>query len=329
VVAAKDVLDVHGFSKKSGRRRVIKGYFQYFSTAIWNGSKASRILVWPDHSLRLSSRLLKTKPKDKNPLPDRGCNWLQVILGAAGTWLVTLAPAQGGWMLETSERIESASSLITFVRKTVAGEHPVEIHAVFFDAKHCSLRVIDNPDERGGLDAAMRGCNCLAGVNGNYFHPDRTPLGLVISDGMQLHALEHARLLSGILTAKPGRFSLLRVAEFAPGGSITQALQAGPFLIDHGEPVPGLDVTRKAHRTVVLSDGRDKGALLVCHSATLAEMAAILATPGVISEMPVNRAMNLDGGSSTGMWVNAMPQPVYLPEFGSVRNYLALVPREK
>jgi len=252
----------------------------------------------------------------------------KVIFSAIGMWLATLVATQADWAVQSSERIETASPLITLIRKTVAaGDRTVEIHAVFFDVKHCALRVIDNPDETGTLDAAMSGYHCLAGVNGNYFHPDRTPLGLVISDGRQLHAVERARLLSGVLTAKPGHFSLLRFAEFAPDASITQALQAGPFLVDHGEPVAGLEATRGAERTVVLSDGREKGALVVCRSSvTLAEMAAILATPGNISELRVNRAMNLDGGSSTGLWVDTAPKPLYLPEFGSVRNYLAIVP---
>lgn len=253
----------------------------------------------------------------------------RVVAGGLGVWLSAMVHAHADWTLQNSERLETASPLVTLVRKTVTGDRPVQMHAVFFDTKHCALRVIDHPDTSGDLDTAMRASNCLAGVNGNYFHPDRTPLGLVISGGKQVHGLERARLLSGILTAKQGHFSLLRFAEYAPDASIAEALQAGPFLVDHGEAVPGLQATRRAERTVILSDGKGKGALLVCRAVTLAEMAEILATRGVITEMTVSRALNLDGGSSTGMWVNATPKPLYLPELGSVRNYLALVPREK
>ena len=253
----------------------------------------------------------------------------KVIVGAVGIWFSSLAFVHADWTLQSSTRIETASPAITLVRKTVTGDRDVEIHVVFFDIRKCDLRVIDHPGMSGDLEGAMLENKCLAGVNGNYFHPDRTSLGLVISDGSEVHALERAKLLSGILTTGPGHFSLLRVAEFTPGKSITQALQAGPFFIDKGAAVSGLEASRRAERTVVLSDGKYLGALLICRSATLAETAAILATPGIIGEMHITRALNLDGGSSTGMWVDALPKPLYLPELSSVRNYLALVPHAR
>ena len=202
------------------------------------------------------------------------------MLGTIALWFAAFASVHAGWTLQSSERMETASSAIKFVRKTITGDRDVEIHTIFFDIRNCDLRVIDHPGEENDLAAAMLANHCLAGVNGNYFHPDRTSLGLGISDGLGIHAIERAKLLSGVLAAKPGHFSLLRFAEFKPEKSITCALQAGPFLIDKGEVVPGLEATRIAKRTVVLSDGKTLGALLVCHSATLAEMAAILATPG-------------------------------------------------
>lgn len=254
----------------------------------------------------------------------------RAALWAFGIWLALFPRARAEWILQESEPLETShGSLVRFVRKTVAGDRVVEMHLVFFDTSGCDLRVIDHPGEQGDLDSAMRENHCIAGVNGSYFHPDRTPLGLVIADGREVHPLERAKLLSGILTAKPGHFSLVRYAEFAPDRAITQALQSGPFLVDRGEAVPGLEPKRRAERTVVLSDGKGKGALLVCRAVSLAEMAAIISTPGVISEMHVHRALNLDGGSSTGLWVATGAMPFYRPELSSVRTYLALLPRSK
>jgi uncharacterized protein YigE (DUF2233 family) len=269
---------------------------------------------------------LKTHFSGKN---GRGRHRWKIIAGAAGVWLWTLVCGQAQWTLEFSEKLETASPLITLARKTVAGGRRVEIHAVFFNVKQCALRVVDDAEDAATLETAMRAHGCLAGVNGNYFHPDRTPLGLVISDGRQVHALERAKLLSGILVVKAGHFSLLRTAEFTPDAAVTEALQAGPFLVDKGVPVPGLEATRRAERTVVLADGKGNGALVVCDEVTLAEMAAILTTPGIFPELHVERALNLDGGSSTGMWVDALPKPLYLEEIKEVRNYLGVMAREK
>lgn len=254
---------------------------------------------------------------------------LTKVAGAIALWLLALAPLRAGWTLQSSERLATGSPAITLVRKTVANSGTAEIHAVFFNVKHCAVRVLDHPGAAGDLGSAMRANGCLAGVNGNYFRSGRASVGLVISDGRTLHPLERAKLLSGVLTASPSRFSLLRFAEFAPDAPVAQALQAGPFLVDRGEAVHGLEAARAAARTVVLADGKGAGALLVCKSVTLAEMAAILSTPGIISEMRVSRALNLDGGSSSGLWVDAAPHPFYLPENKNVRNYLALMLREK
>lgn len=251
---------------------------------------------------------------------------LEDLLGAAAVWLWTMAAGQAQWTPESSGKLGTASPLITFARKTAsAGGRPVEIHAVFFNVKQCSLRVVDDPEGSATLGSAMRAGGCLAGVNGNYFHPDRTPLGLVIAGGRQVHALEHAKLLSGILVVKAGHFSLVRTAEFAPDAAITQALQAGPFLVDGGIAERGLEPTRRAERTIVATDGKGNGALIVCGSVTLAEMGAILTTPGIFPEMRIDRALNLDGGSSTGMWVDAKPAPFYMQELKEVRNYLGIV----
>jgi hypothetical protein len=253
----------------------------------------------------------------------------KVRVAAIVLWLSSIAFVRAEWTLQSSTRMETASPAITLVRKAVTGDRDVEIHVVFFDIRKCDLRVIDHPDEAGDLEDAMLANKCLAGVNGNYFRPDRTSLGLVISDGVGVHSLERAKLLSGVLIARPGHLSLVRFAEYTPEKSITQALQAGPFFIDKGAAVPGLEATRVADRTVILSDGKNLGALLVCRSVTLAETAAILATPGIITEMHITRAINLDGGSSTGLWVDATPNPLYISELKSVRNYLALVPHAR
>ncbi len=252
----------------------------------------------------------------------------RIGLGAAGVWLWTLAAGQAQWTLESSEKLEPASPLVSLSRKTAAGGgRRVELRTVFFNVKQCSLRVIDDAPGTATLETAMRAHGCLAGVNGGYFHPDRTPLGLVISDGRQLHALERAKLLAGIVAVSEGRFEILRAAEFAPDTAITQALQAGPFLVDGGAAVRGLEATRRAERTVVATDGKGNGALMVCGPVTLAEMAAILAAPGILPEMRIVRALNLDGGSSSGMWVDAKPNPLYVREIKEVRNYLGVVAR--
>ena len=217
---------------------------------------------------------------------------------------------------------------VAHIQKTVANDREVKLDVVLLDPKKHTLRVIDNAGGRDDLASAMRENGCLAGVNGGYFHPDRTPLGLVISDGQTLHGFERARLLSGVLVVTRERIALLRAGEYKPGRHIRQALQAGPFLVDRGKAVRGLNATARADRTVVLADSSGRCALLLCRSVTLAELGEILSNPRIVTELKVSRAMNLDGGSSSGLWVADEPGPFYRAELKTVRNYLAVVPRK-
>jgi len=228
------------------------------------------------------------------------------------------------WLLGRASHAETRhGNGVVYLEKTIPNGST--LHLVLLDPKQCTLRVIDNPRGTQTLGAAMEGNGCLAGTNGAYFHPDFTPVGLEISHGRQIHPLEHGKLISGLVVVNRGKVALLRVAEFKASPSIQEALQCGPFLIDHGQPVPGLNATKKAYRTVVLSDGKGGCGLLMAESVTLAEMAEILATPGTIPEMKIIRALNLDGGSSSAIWVSQ--PPVYLREFKRVRNFLGVIPR--
>ncbi len=240
--------------------------------------------------------------------------------------LLCCASARAAWTLESSHDAGGARSLVTHIEKVARGNRPVPLHLVLFDTKKCGVEVIDHPFVDGGdLSSAMRANHCLAGVNGNYFQPDRTPLGLVISNGQVIHPVQKARLLSGVLAATPNSLALLRTEEYRPGARITQALQAGPFLVDRGKAVAGLNSQRQAVRTVVLSNGRDLCALVVTGPATLAETAEMLATPDLFGEIKIARALNLDGGASSGLWISDEPKPYYIPEISAVRNYLGVV----
>lgn len=200
------------------------------------------------------------------------------------------------------------------------------VHHVRFHPKTHTFAVMDNPTGDFSLATAAQKRGAAAAVNGGYFHPDRTPLGLVVRQGVKLHDFERAKLLSGLVVVTRRGISLPRAASFKPGGDIREALQAGPFLVEDGAPVAGLNATRVAARTVVVADAGGHFGFVVCRSATLAETARILATAAYFPGGRITRALNLDGGSSTGLWVRS-ESPFYLREFKDVRNYLAIVPR--
>lgn len=263
--------------------------------------------------------------------------WLCLVSGLGGN----AASARAEWQLGAPEALPAvAGGPVTHVRRPAADAatgRSAEVRLAVFDAKRAAFRVLDQPtNDRRSLGEVLRGPageRVLAAVNGGYFHPDYRPLGLLAVDGQTVHGLERAALLSGLLldngTNAP---ALLRREQYKPGKTPPrQALQAGPFLVDNGLPVAGLNATRPARRTAVLTDGRGRWALAVVTTRlTLAETGALLARPGLLGEgVSVKRALNLDGGSSTALWVRTgTGEPSYeVREWGTVRNFLGVVAR--
>jgi uncharacterized protein YigE (DUF2233 family) len=194
-----------------------------------------------------------------------------------------------------------------------------------FSTKAATLRVIDNPTGEDNLAAVMQREHCLAGVNGGYFDPENKPVGLLISDGNVIAPLRKARLLSGVMIVSNSRVQLLRFAEYSSRRNAIAALQCGPFLVDRGQPIAGLDDTRSARRAFIVTGGSDRAAIGFCSDVTLAELGKILATPGVAPDLKVQRALNLDGGSSSAFWFAGEHSPFSISEQKAVRDFVAVV----
>jgi hypothetical protein len=60
---------------------------------------------------------------------------------------------------------------------------------------------------------------------------------------------------------------------------------------------------------------------------TLAQLAKILATAGITPDLKVQRALNLDGGSSSAFWFAGEREPFSISEQKTVRNFLGVAPK--
>jgi uncharacterized protein YigE (DUF2233 family) len=242
--------------------------------------------------------------------------------------LFLVESARADWAVATSQTERRGAGGVEH-RQIVLAESESDERATLdlalFSTKLAALQVIDNPSGEDNLAAVMRRENCLAGVNGGYFDPENKPVGLLISGGKMIAPFRKARLLSGVLVASTGRVQLLRTAEYSPKRKADEALQCGPFLVDRGQPVPGLDDTRAARRTFVFTSGPDRAAVGSCTLVTLAQLAKILATTGSAPDLKVQRALNLDGGSSSAFWFAGERAPFSISEQKTVRNFLGVV----
>jgi len=245
-------------------------------------------------------------------------------------WLLLAATARGEWRVLSAERRASGQGGVEHVETRVedaVGGGLATLHFAVFSPKMATLRVIDDPAAQSALADAMQREKAVAGVNGGYFAPDYAVVGLLISDGRVVAPLRKARLLSGVVSAGQGRVQIQRAAEFAIKAKPTAARQCGPFLVERGAPVPGLNSTKAARRTFVGIGGADRAAIGYSSHVTLAQLGAILATPGIVPDLKFQRALNLDGGSSSGFWFAGEDGPFSIRERKTVRDFIAVVPR--
>lgn len=248
---------------------------------------------------------------------------------AALLLLAVAATAHAEWTIRSSD-LESGRAGIVHrhvVLENANGNKSAVVELAIFSAKSCALRVIDNSSGETLSDTMPRE-KCVVGVNGGFFKPDFTPVGLLISDGKLIAPLQPARLMTGILSASTHEVRIQRLREFSRQEKTNAAVQSGPFLVDHHEPVSGLDDSHVARRTFVATGTNDRAVLGTCSGVSLGELAEILATPRLADDLKIQRALNLDGGSSSAFW--------FAPEKGSafsireqkpVRDFVAVRPK--
>lgn len=249
-------------------------------------------------------------------------------------WAVAWAPA-ADWVVSRQSRGEGKPAL---VRKEVAhpGGGKASLQLAAFSSKDFTLRVVDQGDDPSArryanLREAMEKNGCVAGVNGGFFGVDFKALGGVHENGKMISPVANSSrkgLTSSVIWSGAGGIHIVRRESFKAGPEVRQAIQTGPMLVSCGATVPGLSREKPRPRSFVLTDWKGSWMIGTSSSVSLAELAEILASPGVMTEFRVDRAINLDGGSSTGFYFKQPDGTVlYDSEFAPVRNFLGIVPK--
>ncbi len=265
----------------------------------------------------------------------------RLVLVVAILFLGAAPAACGDWKIEDQSPAQPPESVLISQKKVISrvGETGFfstrRIDLIWFSAADFTFKVVDNQSIESplhpGLAAAMRSAGCVAGCNGGFFHPDSSPSGLMMAGGNAAGKFGEGALLSGVLLSSGNRNPyLLRRSEYSASKyKATDLIQTGPFLVDQGVTVRGLSLENSRRRTFVLHDGGKWFALALSDPFTLAELGEILADPAFSPSRKVFRALNLDGGSSSGLFFDR-GQPgerIEIEPIKTVRNFVGIVPR--
>lgn len=166
----------------------------------------------------------------------------------------------------------------------------------------------------------------VVAINGGYFEPSFRPSGLLRIDGRGLQPLAPEGVLSGIVALDPAGVLRLLPRDASLDGVHT-AIQAGPFLLDPGGAIGVRPRAAAANRSLLASDDHGRLLLLATGALTLHHLATLLHDhPQAFGMERIERALNLDGGPSTGVSL-VLDDPAWsLPERGPVRNVLVVAP---
>lgn len=144
--------------------------------------------------------------------------------------------------------------------------------------------------QRASQATAAINCGFFREADGAYRH-----IGLLMTNGQQVTPLRTN--WGGVLIVRDGEAFAVRQPQrlLAPA---TLGIQGWPMLIESGQVIPRLNNTDPARRTAVGVDDRGRVVwLATAQPITLADFAAQLQQP----LLGLTDAINLDGGSSTGL----------------------------
>lgn len=180
------------------------------------------------------------------------------------------------------------------------------VNMVRLDPAHVQFEVGYAPDQPRPLTTWHGRAEAVVTINGGFFDTHNRSTALIIRSGVASGVSYQG---SGGMFAvdRDGRVSLRYLVEepYDPHEPLLEALQSWPMLIKPGGTLvyTSADDGQRARRSVVAIDREGRVVLLsvASHTFTLRGLADWL----LASDLDLDAALNLDGGSSTGLYADS------------------------
>lgn len=200
------------------------------------------------------------------------------------------------------------------------------VSIVRFDLHSVKLSVAYQPNQPLSMQDWMHKENATALINGGYFDSQDNATALVISNG-QAFGTSYPDFGGMLDVDAQGNVQLRSLSKqpYDSSEGLTQATQCSPMLLIDGQRTQFNSDAKTSPRSVAAIDNQGRLLFIVSPGIafTLDDMATLLAK----SDLGLVNALNLDGGSSTGLYVNAGSQSVERDSY--VNLPLVIVVREK
>ena len=185
------------------------------------------------------------------------------------------------------------------------GNNEDTVTIVRFDLHYVKLSVAYQPSDPLLMSEWMQKEHATAIINGGYFDDQDNATALVVSNGQASGSSYNG--FGGMLSVDDHGNTSLRSLHDQPydpnNEQLQQATQSSPMLLLNGKATQFDANAASSRRSAVAMD--NQGRLLFIASPgmafTLGEFADLLAA----SDLSIDRALNLDGGASTGLYMKA------------------------
>ena len=184
------------------------------------------------------------------------------------------------------------------------GQQSGDLAILRLDPKAYHIRVAYDTAHPGRVSEWAAAVKPVAVINGGYFDAEGKATALVMFDVI-VRGASYEGFGGVVVVNEQGDFELrsLRQQPYDPNEPLRQAMQSAPMLIQPGGTLSELDADEdRSRRTVIAGDRSGRILMIACDWATftLAELATLLQE----SDLDLDAALNLDGGRSTGMFVD-------------------------
>ena len=199
---------------------------------------------------------------------------------------------------------------------------------------HAMLHMHESKEQSDAayLDELNQQHHFIVGINGGFYQSNFMPVGLFIYHGNLINNLTHSSLFKSCVVVNKNNKIILET-ELNECSKASNAMQTGPLLIKDGKINTELENLKNksdllnffdAHkRTLLALTNENNIILLTASSLGLMDVANFLAHfPNALGTSQIKTAINLDGGSSTGMYIQFPDEPFYLHELKHVKTFI-------
>tara|TARA_B100000989_G_scaffold289271_2_gene260891 strand:- start:5487 stop:6242 length:756 start_codon:yes stop_codon:yes gene_type:complete len=201
-----------------------------------------------------------------------------------------------------------------------------KLHAFQFDLNNYRMNMVfASDDQSSGASVKKLGkqSNAVVAINGGFFTPEHTPLGLRVQNGKIKNPLKRTSWW-GVFYVKNNKAHIVPQRDYRNDPKIQFAVQAGPRLVVNRR-IPRLKGGYDERSALCITEDKHIVIAVTEHAPiTTTHLAKILQRPEKDGGLGCRYALNLDGGSSSQLYAKAGKFSLSVPNFAQVTDAIVV-----